>query len=164
MPLDLEALRNEVEAYLEADGVPVFRGFYRILDATNHVSWDADKHPDFRDFVAVGKKAGASIFVYASLAFSLDQVDDAIDMLDEVALSPEDKRSFETKLRQLQAYEGFTCAIDLSFTLDGQTYSFSRESEWYRTLNEITAELDALVESMDDEEEDSGLGGYFSKN
>lgn len=165
MPLDLEALRKEVEAYLEEDGVPVFRGYHRVIDAINQVTWDADAHPDFRDFIAVGKKAGANLFVYSSQSFSLDQIDDAMDMLEDTMLSHEEKRNFEIKLRQLQAYEGFTCAIDLSFTLDGQTYSFSRDSEWYRSLNDIIAELDALAEVTEaEEQEDNGLGGYFSKN
>ena len=102
-----------------------------MIDAANQVTWDADIHPDFRSFIATGKKAGAVLFVYSSQSFSLGQIDDAMDMLEEAMLTHEEKRNFETKLRQLQAYEGFTCAIDLSFNLNGQTYSYARESEWY---------------------------------
>ncbi len=99
-------------------------------------------------------------FYYRS--FSLDQIDSALDQLEDTNLTREEKRSFETRLRQLQAYEGFTCAVELSFSVDGQVYSFELHTDWYEALNDILAELDAASE--EEEEDDGTLGGYFSKN
>ena len=163
MPLDLETLRKDVQTYLEEAGIPVFHGSHRFMDAMNQVKWDAEMHPDFREFIAAGQSAGARLFVYSYESFSQDQIDDAMEMLEASMLTSEEKRSFETKLRQLQAYEGFTCSLDLSFSFDAQTYTYNRETEWYQSLNEILAELETMVD-LDETEEEEGLGGYFSKN
>lgn len=163
MALDLETLRKEVEVFLGESGTPVFHGYHRMLDALNQVSWDVDRYPDFRQFITAGRKAGAKMIVYFHRAFSLDQIDEALDQLDDSSLTREEKRSFETRLRQLQAYEGFTCALELSFSLDGQVYLYELYTDWYQAMNDILAELDASFE-VEEEEGDDTLGGYFSKN
>jgi hypothetical protein len=162
MALDLETLRKEVEMFLDQSGTPVFHGYHRMLDALNQISWDVDGHPDFREFIEAGRKAGAKIIVFSHRAFSLDQIDDALDQLEDSNLTREEKRNFETRLRQLQAYEGFTCSLELSFNLDGQVYLYELYTDWYQAMNDILAELDALVDV--EEEGDDTLGGYFSKN
>ena len=162
MALDLETLRKEVETFLHESGTPVFHGYHRMLDALNQVSWDVDGHPDFREFVMAGRKAGAKIIVYSHRAFSLDQIDEALDQLEDSNLTREEKRSFEARLRQLQAYEGFTCALELSFNLDGQVYLYELYTDWYQAMTDILAELDASIDV--EEEGDDTLGGYFSKN
>ena len=160
MALDLESLRAEVQIFLDEAKIPIFHGFHRMIDTLTQVSWDVGSHPDFREFVNAGRNAGAKIIVFAHRAFSLDQIDEALDQLEASDLTREEKRNFETRLRQLQAYEGFTCSLELSFTLEGQVYLFELNTDWYQAMNDILAELDVAV---DDEEEDS-LGGYFSNN
>ena len=81
--------------------------------------------------------------------------------MEDSNLTRDEKRSYETRLRQLQAYEGFTCAVELSFSIEAQTYVFELHTEWYDALSDIVAELDAAEE---DEESDGTLGGYFSNN
>ena len=163
MALDLETLRKEVQEFLEESEIPVFYGYRQMLDAINQVSWDVETHPNFRDFVAAGRKAGAKLMIFSYRAFSLDQIDEALDQLEDSSLGRDEKRSFENRLRQLQAYEGFTCSLELSFSLDSDVYTFELHTDWYEAMNQIVAELDALA----DEEEngpDETLGGYFSKN
>ncbi len=163
MALDLETLRKEVEMFLNESRTPVFHGYHRVLDALNQVSWDVEKHPDFREFIDAGRKAGAKIIVFSHRAFSLDQIDEALDQLEDSNLTREEKRNFETRLRQLQAYEGFTCSLELSFSLDGQIYLYELYTDWYQAMNDILAELDAFVD-VEEEGGDNTLGGYFSKN
>ena len=162
MALDLETLRKEVESFLDESNTPVFYGYHRMLDALNQVSWDVDGHPDFREFITAGRKAGAKIIVFSHRAFSLDQIDEALDELEESTLTREERRNFETRLRQLQAYEGFTCSLELSFTIDGQVYLYELYTDWYQAMSDILAELDSLLDG--EEEGDDTLGGYFSKN
>jgi hypothetical protein len=163
MALDLESLRTEMEAYLEDSGLAVFHGFHRMPDSLVQVTWDSAAHPDFREFLGAGQKAGAKLFVFHHESFSLDQVDEALDQLEETDFTREEKRSYETRLRQLQAYEGFTCAVELSFSLEGRVYVYEAHTDWYQALHDIVAELDAaLVE--DEDEDDGSMGGYFSKN
>jgi len=51
MATDLETLRTEIEGYLEESGIPVFRGYRRVMDSPAQVYWDTEKHADFREFV-----------------------------------------------------------------------------------------------------------------
>lgn len=163
MALDLEALRKELEAYLEERKIPVFYGFYRIFDAMNQLSWNVETHPDFREFIAVGQKAGVNLFTYSYQSFLLAEVDDALELLEECMLPSDERRSYETRLRKLRAYEGFTCSMDLSFNLHGHTYTYSRKTDWYEALTETMAELNTVAE-LEEEVPDDDLGGYFSKN
>jgi hypothetical protein len=163
MAQDLESLRAEMEAYLEDSGLAVFHGHHHLPDSLVQVSWDTERHPNFRDFLGAAQKAGVKLFVFHSESFSLDQVDEALDQLEETDFTREEKRSYEARLRQLQAYEGFTCAVELSFSLDGRVYVYEAHTDWYQSLNEIVAELDAALEEEEDES-DGSMGGYFSKN
>lgn len=162
MALDLEALRAEIQAYLDDSGLAVFHGYHRVSDTLNQVSWDTELHPDFKLFLATARKAGAKLIVFHHQAFSLDQIDEALDRLEDSDFTRDEKRNYETRLRQLQAYEGFTCGVELSFCVEGHIYVFELHTEWYDVLNDILAELDAAAE--EEHEEGGTLGGYFSNN
>jgi hypothetical protein len=162
MALDLETLRTEMQTHLQEFGIPVFYGYHRLLDTAAQVSWDTEGHPDFREFLETGRLAGAPLIVFNYQSFSLDQIDDALDQLEESDFTREEKRNYETRLRQLQAYEGFTCSVQLSFTLDSRLYIFELNTDWYQALAEIVNELDVATEESD--EEQGPIGGYFSNN
>jgi len=51
----------------------------------------------------------------------------------------------------------------LSFTLEGKTYVFEKHTEWYESLTDILADLEAAEEQQQEEAED-GFDGYFSQN
>ena len=59
-------------------------------------------------------------------------------------------------------YDGFTCALELSFDLGGLTYIFEVRTPWYSDLNDLLDELDIMPEGED--EDDDPLSGYYSKN
>lgn len=162
MALDLETLRTDIQAYLDEAGIPIFYGYHQMSDTLNQVVWDTELRPDFRQFVTTAQKAGAKLFVFHHQAFTLDQIDEALDQLEETDFTRDEKRSFETRLRQLRAYEGFTCSVELSFSLDRLIYVYQVHTEWYDALAEILAELDVATE--EEEEDDGQLGGYFSNN
>lgn len=163
MAQDLETLRTEMEAYLKQYGMAVFYGYHGMIDSMNQVLWDTARHPDFREFLQTARHAGVRLVIFNHRAFSLDQIDEAMDELEDADLLPEEKRSYESRLRQLQAYEGFTCAVELSFTIDGRLYSFESRTDWYEAFTDILGELDAAVEDHQEEPDDS-IGGYFSNN
>ena len=164
MALDLETLRNDILSDLHANGMNVFHAAHRSLDdPMKQVFWDIDEHPDFRAFLAVAKSSGAKIINFHHQALSVEQIDEALDSLEDTSLTREEKRSFEKRLRELREYEGFTCSVELSFSLERKTYVFEVETEWYESLNDILAEIDAATDAEEQEEDDS-LGGYFSNN
>lgn len=163
MATDLETLRTEIEGYLEGIGVPVFHGFRRIVDSPGQVYWDTERHADFREFVEAGRRAGAKLIVFAHEAFSLDEIDEALDQLEDSRLAREEKQTFEKRLRELQAYEGFTSSLEISFDLESRVYLFELRTAWYQTLRDIIAELELSAEQEEDEDE-GPMPGYFSRN
>lgn len=152
-----------MQAHLDKSELAVFHGYHRMLDSSSHVYWDSERHPDFREFLAAARKAGAKLITFHHQAFSLHQIHEALDQLEEVNFTREEKRNMENRLRQLQAYEGFTCSLELSFSMEGRIYLYELHTDWYQSLNDILAELEAAIETDEDDEE-SSLGGYFSKN
>ncbi|HEY7209570.1 MAG TPA: hypothetical protein VH477_04795 [Bryobacteraceae bacterium] len=163
MPQDLEKLRGEMESYLRQSGITVFHGSHRMLDALFQVTWDVERHADFHEFIDAARSAGIKLIVFSQHAFSLDQIDNALDQLDACEFTREEKRQYESRLRQLQTYEGFTSSLELSFVLDGRVYSFEQHTDWYEVFTDILGELDAATEE-ETESEDGSLGGYFSNN
>jgi hypothetical protein len=162
MALDLETLRTEILTDLKSSGVPVFYASHRALDPLNQVFWDVEHHPDFRAFVAVARQAGGKLISFHHHALSVDQIDEALDQLEDSDYTREEKRHYETRLKKLRDYEGFTCSVELSFPLEGKLYVFEVHTDWYESLNDILSELE--VASEEDEEDDGALGGYFSNN
>lgn len=163
MAIDLESLRTEIEAYLREAGMPIFYGYQPLGEDLSEVTWDTSRHSDFREFVAVAREAGAKLMVLNQQTLLQDQVDEALERLEDSELPREEKRSLESRLRQIEEYEGFTCRIELSFSSDGRVYVFDMRTEWYNTLNDIIAELDAIT-AEEEETEDGSYGGYFSNN
>jgi hypothetical protein len=165
MPIDLEKTRVDVEAYLLEKGIPVFFGYDQMTESLIHVSWDTEKHPDFRDFVATASTAGVKMMVFHAESLSESSIDEALDQLEVCDFSRDEKRNYEKRLKALQGYEGFTSLLSLSFTLDGRVYQFELHSDWHDTLEDIWMELDAASGEMPEEESGEGpVGGYFSNN
>jgi hypothetical protein len=162
MALDLETLRTEILAHLHSNGINVFHAGHRAPDPLNQIFWDVERHPDYRAFLNVAKQAGAKLIQFYHQTLAVEQIDEALDELEDSDLTREEKRQYENRLRQLREYEGFTCAVELSFCVEARVYVYEMHTEWYESLNDVLAELEVVNE--EEEEEDSGLGGYFSNN
>jgi hypothetical protein len=165
MAIDLEKTRVEIEAYLLENGIPMFFGYDQMTESPIHVTWDVEKHPDFREFVSAATAAGVRLMVFHAESFSESSVDEALEQLEVCDFSRDEKRNYEKRLKALQGYEGFTSLISLSFTLDGRIYQFELHSDWHDTLEDIWLELDAASGEIADESTGDGtVGGYFSNN
>lgn len=153
-----------MEAHLDELQMAVYHGYHRMPDAMIQVSWDTDRHPDFRQFVEAARRAGAKLIIFHQQPFAMDQIDGALDQLDECDFTREEKRSYEARLRKLQAYEGFTCSLELSFVHEGRVFIFEQHTDWYESFAEIVSEIEAASEEEDEDGEDGSLGSYFSNN
>jgi hypothetical protein len=163
MALDLETLKTDVETYLEQSPLAVF---YGLQGFDEHVSlyWDTEREPDFRKFLAAAEKAGVKLVIFDHDRFVQEEIDEAFDTLDECSFSREERRGYETRMRELQKYEGFTCLVDLSFTLDGRLYSYRVQADWYSEWRNVVGELELLTDVGEESEDDDSLPGYFSTN
>ena len=165
--MNLDALKLEIETALAEEGLAIFYGHTRALEPSEVVYWDVEHYPDYKLFLKAAKAAGSQLLVLHHHSLTSDQVDDVLDELEACDMPREEYRSIEHKLQDLRVYEGFTCSIELSFDHGGRMYMMGFRSEWYRELLEIQGDLEILGGAgpdLDDEEDESGMGGYFSRN
>ncbi len=160
---NLDELKSEIPGQIESRGLTLFPGFSRAMDQLTMVFWNSKKNPDYRDFLNAAEKTGAKVIVFYDREFASELIEDALERLEESDLPREEQRSYERRLREMRVYDGFTCAIELSFDMNGVAYMFELRTEWYEELTDM---LDDIESSMpEDEEDDNGhMGGYFSKN
>ena len=158
---NLDTLKSEIDAYLSESGFVVFRGHARGIIERPEVEWDTATYPDYRDFLSVPNQLGIRLIVFHHRQFSSAVIDSALEELEESSYEFEDQRDLDRRLRELRVYEGFTCALELSFDHEGMTYFFELRTDWYTELNNLLDELDMLP---DDEEDENPLSGYYSKN
>lgn len=163
MKPNLDVLKPEIELYLEEAGLAVFYGYSRRLDSTPTVYWDCDQYSDYRLFVQAARAAGAKIMVFNQREFFSEQIDEALEKLHAFELPAQDSRHFEERLNDLRAYEGSVCAIELSFDHEGRVYLFELRTEWFDEFSETQDEIELLAPDSD-ADDDSPIGGYFSRN
>ncbi len=163
MAIDLDTLKSEVDQYLASSALTPFYGLPILPNDGLMVYWDTRRQPDFRAFFKAGEAAGAKLMVVHEEQFSQDEIDDVVEQLAETNLDRDEKRAIENRLRELQKYEGFTSRVELSFCLGPHVYSFQVHAEWYRTWEDLVAEIDSYSEEMGDLDDDS-LPGYYSAN
>lgn len=166
MKQNLDSLKKEILDYLEQQNVAIFYGFIADLHEQRLVMWDIENTPDFRAFVTCAQKAGIKMIVVNSRAFRREMVEDALAQLEDCDLPREEQRAIERRLKELRPFEGFTCSVELVFENQGRFYIYDVRTEWYEEVLDIMDRLDNSVSDGEggEDEEDSSMGGYFSRN
>ena len=164
MKQNLDVLKTEIREYLETRKLVVFHAFSRGVDTLPMVFWDTRKHPDYREFISAAEAVSTKMIVLHAREFSADYVESAIERLDECELAVEERRPMERRLREMRAYDGFTCAIELSFDVSGRAYIFDLRTDWYEEFNDMLDDIEATIPDEEDEDDEGPIGGYFSKN
>ena len=161
---DLDTLKGEIEHYLDEQGFAIFRGFPRMLDTLPLVYWDCDNYPDYRAFLDTAKAVGVRLVVYHQHEFSSEQLDNALDRLEQCELPRDDQRAMERRLKEMRLYDGFTCALELSFDHEGRIYVFDLRTEWYEEFSDLLDDINMLTAGSEEEDGENPMSGYFSKN
>lgn len=165
MERNLDTLKDEIVEYLKAEGFTIFYGFTRMPEETAVVYWNVDERPDFREFLDAARDLGARVIVYMARAFDTGLVDRSLQMLEECDFSRDERRSYERRLKEFRPYDGFTCAIELSFDYSARIYMYVVEADWYSDFLQLSEEIEAAArESGEEDEDDESMGGYFSRN
>ncbi len=164
MKQNLDVLKTEIREYLENAKFVVFYGHSRSLDPGAYVYWDVTGHPDYRKFLGTAEAAGVKLIVLHAREFSADYVDHALDRLEDSDLGVDERRAIERRLRDMRAYDGFTCALELSFDYQAKAYIFDLRTEWYQEFSDMLDEVDSSLADDAEDDDEGPIGGYFSKN
>jgi len=163
MKPDLDTLNAEIQHYVDEKGFVLFHSYSRLSDTTEVLHWDTSRYPDYRMFLDVAARTGARMIVYHHRDFTADYLEDALARLEEADLPREEKRDLDQRVRALRVYEGFTCALEISFDFENRIYMFDLRTDWYDELLDILEEIEESFAGAESSEE-GPLGGYFSRN
>jgi hypothetical protein len=164
MKTNLDVLKDEIQAMLAEAGIAVFRGFCRNVHSRPGAYWDTSRDPEFRHFLDVALQMKVKMVVFNYIAFSSGMVEEAQDSLEDSDLPAEERRAYERKLQEIASYQGFTCALQVSYDYDGRSFAYEVQADWYAEFLGILDELDVFAPGDDDEEDEDSMGGYFSRN
>src|SRR5215472_14671459 len=166
MQLNLNSLRAQIEEHLQSRGMAIFQSLPRAGDLSSTIYWDTDRYPDFEGFVAAADAAGVRMLTLFVRELEEEMIEDTLNQLAESDIDRDERRSMEKRLKEMRAYTGFTCEIELSFDIDSRVYVFDLQTEWYSDLQDLIDQVDQMFDSEDnDEENDIPLGGgYFPRN
>lgn len=165
MALDLAALKKEVLSQLAQEDFAIFYTDSGS-EGLNVVYWDAKRHPVFAEFLKTAEKCGSKLVIFYERLFSQASIDEILERLESSELSREEKRSYESRLKELQKFEGFTCELEISFEYGHHVYVYQARTDWFEEFEDIFADV-AVGDSdlYDDEDEENGpISGYFSRN
>ena len=161
MDLNLDTLKREILEYLDSAGFAVFHNRAGGLEGQGLVLWDTDRHPDYQAFLDVAQKCGARLILFASAEFEASDIEEVEAQLEECELSREERRDYESRLRELRVFTGLTCSLELAFDHDSRLYVYELQPDWYDEFGGIEDEI--MARTPEDDEPNS-LPGYFSKN
>ena|SRR5215472_10671105 len=167
MQLNLNSLRAQIEEHLQSRGMAIFQSLPRAGDLSSTIYWDTDRYPDFEGFVAAADAAGVRMLTLFVRELEEEMIEDTLNQLAELDMDRDERRSMEKRLKEMRAYAGFTCEIELSFDVDSRVYVFDLQTDWYSDLQDLIDHVDQMFEAEggEDEQDDMPLGGtYFPRN
>jgi hypothetical protein len=162
--LNLDTLKREILDYLDSAGFAVFRSTPGGLEGLPMVLWDAESFPDYQSFLDVAQKCGVRLVMFAVREFDADDIEELTSHLDECDLSREERRDYESRLREMRIYAGVTCSLELAFSYDSRLYVYEVQPDWYDEFCTIEDEVTERISNDDTDVEGDSLGGYFSNN
>jgi hypothetical protein len=162
--LNLDTLKREILDYLDANAFAVFRSSPGGLEGLPMVLWDTEHFPDYQSFLDIAQKCGVRLVMFASAEFDADDIDELSSHLDECELERDERRDYESRLRDMRIYAGVTCSLELAYSYDSRLYVYEVQPDWYDDFCTIEEEIMERLAGEDPEVDGDSLGGYFSNN
>ena len=163
MDINLNTLKRDIEEYLERAGLAVFRSAPGAMEGLDMVLWDVEQYPDYQSFLETARKAGSAMVIFATREFEAEDIDDALEQIEDCDMERDEQRALQSRLREMRAYVGVTCSLELAFDHQQRLYVYEVRPDWYDEYLGIEEEIVAHLPGDEDLGSDS-LGGYFSRN
>jgi hypothetical protein len=166
--IDLDTLKQEILAYLDASTFAVFRSYPGGLEGMPLICWDCERFPDYRMFLEAAQKLQVQLILMATREFEQTEIDEEAEELDATDLPRDERRAFDTRLAKYKKYTGQICSLELAFDHNSRMYVYEVHPDWYDEFvelsEEITENLEMGDDDEDDEKEEGGMGGFYSNN
>jgi hypothetical protein len=162
--IDLDTLKQEILAYLDASEFAVFRSYPGGLEGLPLVCWDCERFPDYRMFLETAHKVSVQLILLAAREFEVSEITEEVEELDTSELPRDDRRALETRLNKYRKYEGQTCSLELAFDHNSRMYVYEVHPDWYDEFVALTEEIAETLESEDSDDDSGGMGGFYSNN
>ena len=163
MDLNLDTLKREILDYLDSAEFAVFHSSPGGLEGLPMVLWDTEHHPDYQMFLEVAKRSGIKLVLFATREFESGDVDELLAQIEDCDLTREERRDYETRLRDMRIFEGVTCSLELAFDYHSRLYVYEVQPDWYDEFLGVEEDIVSRLAADEDDEGDT-LPGYFSKN
>lgn len=164
MDLNLDSLKRDIMAYLDTSEFAVFHSSPGGLEGLPLILWDSERQPDYRVFLSVANQLNVKLVLFASREFDLEEIQELQSEIEEMELDREDRRDYDTRLREARQHTGVTCDIEIAFEYAGRHYVYEVQPDWYEEFLTLQDEIMGLIAVEGGSGEDDSLGGYFSKN
>ncbi|HTA43192.1 MAG TPA: hypothetical protein VK789_12140 [Bryobacteraceae bacterium] len=166
MDLNLETLKGEILDYLEHSEFAVFRSHAGALEGLPIITWDTERCPDYRTFLDVARKAGQKLILFASAELSEEDVDEALEELEDTDFTREERRELEKRLGTARRHIGETCTLEIAFDHGSHLYVYEAQPDWYEDFLDACEEISSVIPMEDSSQGSSedGLGGFYSNN
>ena len=129
------------------------------------ITWDSERFPDYRAFLDVARKAGEKLIMFASRELAEDEIDDALEQLEEIELTREERRDLEGRIRGAKRHLGAVCSLELAFDHHSHLYVYEARPDWYEEFLDACEEISAeLTAGNGDEPGNGAIGGFYSNN
>jgi hypothetical protein len=161
--LNLETLKREMVAYLEASDFAVFYSDPGGLKSMPLVLWDVERYPDYQMFLDVARKAGIKMVLFGAAEFDAADLDELGEQIEEGEFTREEQREFQARIRKLRSHNGAICSLELAFDLHSRLYVYDVQPDWYDEFCDLEEEIMARI-ADNDPDDDESLGGFYSKN
>jgi hypothetical protein len=162
--LNLETLKSEILAYLDASGFAIFHSNPGGLEGLPMVIWNTEKYPDYQMFLETAKRVNANLVLFATSEFTVEELESVTEEMEGCDFSRDERRDLESRLKEMRGYEGVTCSLEIAFDHQSRFYVYEVRPDWYEDFLSIGDEIDAHTPTAGDDEENGSLGGYFSNN
>ncbi len=166
MDLNLETLKTEILDYLAASDFAVFRSHSGALESMPVITWDTERFPDYRMFLDTARKAGQKLILFAARELAEEEIDEALEELEDAEMTREERREFEKRIRAARVQTGSVCSLEIAFDYNSHLYVYEARPDWYEEFLEAVDELTAMLPVGDDVQGDGNdsLGGFYSNN
>jgi hypothetical protein len=133
-PDDLTALKDDMTAFIEGQGMRRFHGHVEI-DEVPSVLFNPEDNPEsWKDFVELAKACGA---IFVSMESWCLQKDDLDEVIQRLASAPYATEEDVEDARWLRTYLGKTGYVQLGFAYQGVMWVYEAPTAWYERYQQM---------------------------